>query len=223
MKPPCLPGNSRPQAPCPIRFSIILLVSKTHTKSTHHRRLLCPEPQKIQRRSNASPFRSYTCPSFPCESPKTTPYAFHEIWYKLTRWMCDSMPGVHFKHFTARDMVSRWDVLQAYPRATANNASGFLEVVSSACPSRTKPCKWMGAVSSWPSLNRPAKIRPSSCLCCHPAHLNLMGVWSVPSVPTPRSSIRCMRMTGICLPSTRSFRSGNVCTTTSNPMLRLTI
>lgn len=23
------------------------------------------------------------------------------------------MPGVHFKHFTARDMVSRWDVLQA--------------------------------------------------------------------------------------------------------------
>lgn len=35
------------------------------------------------------------------------------------------MPGVHFKHFTARDMVSRWDVLQASQRATANRPKNF--------------------------------------------------------------------------------------------------
>ena len=44
------------------------------------------------------------------------------------------MPGVHFKHFTARDMVSRWDVLQACSRATANNASIFLETVQERLP-----------------------------------------------------------------------------------------
>jgi len=44
------------------------------------------------------------------------------------------MPGVHFKHFTARDMVSRWDVLQACSRATANNASIFLGTVQERLP-----------------------------------------------------------------------------------------
>lgn len=44
------------------------------------------------------------------------------------------MPGVHFKHFTARDMVSRWDVLQACRRATANSAKGFLEAVQERLP-----------------------------------------------------------------------------------------
>ena len=44
------------------------------------------------------------------------------------------MPGVHFKHFTARDMVSRWDVLQACHRATANNAARFLETIQQRLP-----------------------------------------------------------------------------------------
>jgi transposase InsO family protein len=37
------------------------------------------------------------------------------------------LPGVVLKHFTARDMVSRWDVLRAYRTATANNARAFLD------------------------------------------------------------------------------------------------
>jgi len=44
------------------------------------------------------------------------------------------MPGVHFKHFTARDMISRWDVLQACKRATANNAKQFLDLVQERMP-----------------------------------------------------------------------------------------
>ena len=48
------------------------------------------------------------------------------------------MPGVHFKHFTARDMVSRWDVVQACKRATANNAKRFLEVVQERMPFQVK-------------------------------------------------------------------------------------
>jgi len=37
------------------------------------------------------------------------------------------LPGVALKHFTARDVVSRWDVLEVHTRATATTASGFLD------------------------------------------------------------------------------------------------
>ena len=39
------------------------------------------------------------------------------------------LPGVILKHFTARDVVSRWDVLEAHSRATSNTASGFIDVL----------------------------------------------------------------------------------------------
>lgn len=37
------------------------------------------------------------------------------------------LPGVSFKHFTARDVICRWDVLDVYSRATAHTASMFLD------------------------------------------------------------------------------------------------
>ena len=37
------------------------------------------------------------------------------------------VPGIVLKHFTARDVVSRWDVVEAHTRATATTAAGFLE------------------------------------------------------------------------------------------------
>ena len=39
------------------------------------------------------------------------------------------VPGVVFKQFTARDVVSRWDVIQAHGRATAFAASQSLEAL----------------------------------------------------------------------------------------------
>jgi putative transposase len=39
------------------------------------------------------------------------------------------IPGVNFKQFTARDVISRWDVIQAHPRATAQNATLFLDTL----------------------------------------------------------------------------------------------
>jgi hypothetical protein len=40
------------------------------------------------------------------------------------------LPGEIFKQFTARDVVSRWDVIQAHPRATACTAAQFQPCVS---------------------------------------------------------------------------------------------
>lgn len=37
------------------------------------------------------------------------------------------LPGVVLKQFTARDVVSRWDILEAHTRATSRTASGFID------------------------------------------------------------------------------------------------
>jgi transposase InsO family protein len=44
------------------------------------------------------------------------------------------LPGVILKHFTARDMVSRWDVIEVYTRATATTAAHFLDKLEARLP-----------------------------------------------------------------------------------------
>ena len=44
------------------------------------------------------------------------------------------LPKELFKHFTARDMVSRWDVVGAYRRATANNTAAFPDTLMERMP-----------------------------------------------------------------------------------------
>ena len=44
------------------------------------------------------------------------------------------LPGVVLKHFTARDVVSRWDVLEVHTRATATTAKAFLDALQARLP-----------------------------------------------------------------------------------------
>ena len=44
------------------------------------------------------------------------------------------LPGVVLKHFTARDVVSRWDVVNVYRRATASTATHFLDELEQRMP-----------------------------------------------------------------------------------------
>ncbi|NLE94175.1 MAG: transposase [Dehalococcoidia bacterium] len=44
------------------------------------------------------------------------------------------LPGVILKHFTARDIVSRWDVLEAHTRATSRTASAFIDTLLQRMP-----------------------------------------------------------------------------------------
>jgi len=48
------------------------------------------------------------------------------------------LPGVILKHFTARDVISRWDVLEAHTRATALTATRFLDTLQARMPFRVK-------------------------------------------------------------------------------------
>lgn len=44
------------------------------------------------------------------------------------------LPGVILKQFTGRDIVSRWDVIELYSRATAKSAARFLDTLQSRMP-----------------------------------------------------------------------------------------
>lgn len=44
------------------------------------------------------------------------------------------LPGVAFKHFTAHDVISRWNVIGAYHRATATTAASFLDELKARMP-----------------------------------------------------------------------------------------
>jgi transposase InsO family protein len=48
------------------------------------------------------------------------------------------LPGVGLKHFTARDVVSRWDVIEVHSRATALTAASFLDAIESRMPFRVR-------------------------------------------------------------------------------------
>jgi transposase InsO family protein len=39
------------------------------------------------------------------------------------------LPGVVLKHFTARDVISKWDVLEAHTRANSHTAAGFIDTL----------------------------------------------------------------------------------------------
>jgi putative transposase len=48
------------------------------------------------------------------------------------------VPGVVLKQFTARDVVSRWDVIHAHARATASAATQFLDTLQHRMPFRIR-------------------------------------------------------------------------------------
>jgi len=48
------------------------------------------------------------------------------------------LPGVELKHFTARDVICRWDVVEAYSRATARTATSFLKTMLQRMPFSVK-------------------------------------------------------------------------------------
>lgn len=48
------------------------------------------------------------------------------------------LPGVIIKHFSARDIVSRWDVIEASSRATASSATHFINSIIERMPFRVR-------------------------------------------------------------------------------------
>ena len=81
------------------------------------------------------------------------------------------LPDIAFKHFAARDAVSRWDVPEASRQATASAAAGFIEAIVERMPFPVKAIqRWMAALNFRASLKRPVKSVAYACLSCRHAH-----------------------------------------------------
>ena len=84
--------------------------------------------------------------------------------------------GMVLKHFTARDVVSRWDVVEAHTRATGEHVRDFLECCTGqdAFPQYT-PSRWTGALSSRRVSRKPAGSGVSGSSCSPPRSPKLNG------------------------------------------------
>jgi putative transposase len=82
------------------------------------------------------------------------------------------LPGVVFKHYTARDMVSRWDAVDIYTRATAHTATEFLNKLEQKLSLPIKAIQVDGARNSKRSLRRSVKGGISNYLFCLRAPLS---------------------------------------------------
>lgn len=69
------------------------------------------------------------------------------------------LPGVVLKHFTARDVISRWDVIEAHSRATANTASTFLDTLISRTPFPVKAIQVDGGSEFQASFEEACQVK----------------------------------------------------------------
>lgn len=69
------------------------------------------------------------------------------------------LPGMILKHFTARDVISRWDVLEVHSRATAITAAGFLDSLKKRMPFPIKAIQVDGGSEFHASFEQACKER----------------------------------------------------------------
>lgn len=72
--------------------------------------------------------------SYAIRKPKDYPVALPGDLVQVDTLDVRPLPGVLLKHFTARDVIARWDVLAVYRRATATTAAHFLESLQQRMP-----------------------------------------------------------------------------------------
>ena len=72
------------------------------------------------------------------------------------------LPGVVLKHFTARDVVSRWDVIEVHTRATSTLAAQFLDSMRRRFPFPIKAIQVDGGSNTMPVRRRCLPSPPSS-------------------------------------------------------------
>ena len=118
------------------------------------------------------------------------------------------LPGVVYKHFTARDVVCRWDSIDVYQRATARSAASFLDGVLERMPFPVRTIQVDGGSEFKADFERACQERDIRLFVLPPRSPKLNGcverpdgsVWGR-SAPTRRSSTSwwsCRRPSGSC-------------------------
>ena len=85
------------------------------------------------------------------------------------------LPAKIWKQFTARDVVSRWDVVELRRNATARTRPASSTPSQRGCRSRSAPSASTTAPSSWPSSRPPARPAASRLFVLPPRRPKLHG------------------------------------------------
>ena len=93
-----------------------------------------------------------------------------------------------YKHFAARDCVSRWDVLDVHRNATAHNAAAFLDLIVARMPFKVKAIQVDGGSEFRAEFEATCAAKASGSSSCRPAHPSSTAVSSAATAPTKRSS-----------------------------------
>lgn len=102
-----------------------------------------------------------------------------------------ALPGSALKHFTARDLVSRSDVLEAYSSAMARYAAAFLDMVREQMPFAIKAIQVDGGSEFEAEFEQDCQKRKIKLsVCCLLDLRSLMAVWSGLRGPIRRSSTK---------------------------------
>jgi transposase InsO family protein len=100
------------------------------------------------------------------------------------------VPGVVFKQFTARDVISRWDVIQAHTRATAQSATQFLDTLQHRMPFPIRAVQVDGGSEFAAEFEQACQQRGLHLFVLPPRSPKLNGAVERANRTTPRSSIR---------------------------------
>jgi len=100
------------------------------------------------------------------------------------------LPGQVLKHFTARDVISRWDVLEAHSSASAQSAATFLDALNARMPFSVKAIQVDGGSEFEADLERECERRKIRLFVLPPVLQSLTARWSGRRGHTPRSSTR---------------------------------
>lgn len=85
------------------------------------------------------------------------------------------LPGIILKHFTARDIISRWDVLEVHTRATSNTAYGFIGTLLARMPFPVKAIQVDGGPEFQDAFERECQRRGIKLFVLPPRSPKLNG------------------------------------------------
>jgi putative transposase len=85
------------------------------------------------------------------------------------------LPGIVFKHFTARDVISRWDVLEIHRRATSITAAGFIDTLLTRMPFPVKGIQVDGGSEFQDAFERECQRREIKLFVLPPRSPKLNG------------------------------------------------
>jgi putative transposase len=100
------------------------------------------------------------------------------------------LPCLVVKHFTARDFISKWDVIEAHSRASSHTAAAFIDTLLTRMPFPVKVIQVDGGSEFQDFFEEECQRRGIKLfVLCH-AHPSLTGMWKGHKELILRSSMR---------------------------------